>query len=677
MAIVKCKMCGGDITIQADTASATCEYCGSLSTLPHASSEQTLNLHNRANHLRMLKDFDKAQNIYESIITQNPCDAEAYWGIVLCRYGIEYVEDEATHHRIPTLNRMQYRSVLEDEGYLNALENADVVAKSLYEKQAQEINRIQAGFLSISSKEPPFDVFICYKESDGSSQRTPDSVYAQEIYQALIDEGYKVFFSKITLEKRLGEAYEPYIFAALNSAKVMLVVGTRAEYMQAKWVRNEWSRFLYLMNTDRSKRLIPVYRDMDAYELPEEFAYLQAQDYSKVGAMQDLLRGIKKIMTGTEDSVPKQNSRAQDDQALALLRRGHIYLEDGEFGDAIKYFDRALDFQPDNAQAYMYKLCAEMGCRTEEELCYIDERFDTDKDYARALRFASSEEKIRFEYLLEEWERWHVYWEAIRRCTFRAIQTPEAGLDYLKQAIETQTTAPYLPGIYLRTAEDFQMLGNYKDAPNCYALCMKLAKIAKEEAIFAKANSLFSSATNLDNLLQAQQLYKSIPNYAKASVSLAECEKAYEERLNQLFESAATQLDSAKSAYQFQHALNAFEKIRHYKAVEDYISLCQRRLKECEAEEEAKETAAALARIRLAKRQKRSERLVWGFIVLILIATGCIAYYQLVVIPANHYKSGEALAADYYRLAGTYFPQSENMDRNQANCPFKLLSYRC
>ena len=50
--------------------------------------------------------------------------------------------------------------------------------------------------------------------------------------------GYKVFFSRITLEDKLGMQYEPYIFAALNSAKVMLAFGTKYEYFHAVWVKN-------------------------------------------------------------------------------------------------------------------------------------------------------------------------------------------------------------------------------------------------------------------------------------------------------------------------------------------------------------------------------------------------------------------------------------------------------
>ena len=123
-----------------------------------------------------------------------------------------------------------------------------------------------------------------------------DSTLAQEIYYQLTNEGYKVFFSRITLEDKLGQQYEPYIFAALNSAKVMLVVGTKPEHFAAVWVKNEWSRYLNLMKQDRNRLLIPCYRDMDPYDLPEELSALQSQDMSKIGFMQDLIRGVKKVL---------------------------------------------------------------------------------------------------------------------------------------------------------------------------------------------------------------------------------------------------------------------------------------------------------------------------------------------------------------------------------------------
>ena len=85
-------------------------------------------------------------------------DAEAYWSLVLCRYGIEYVEDPASHKRIPTVNRAQFVSVFDDDNYKSALQYADSYQRSIYEEEAKTINEIQKGILAISQKEEPFDV---------------------------------------------------------------------------------------------------------------------------------------------------------------------------------------------------------------------------------------------------------------------------------------------------------------------------------------------------------------------------------------------------------------------------------------------------------------------------------------------------------------------------------------
>ena len=68
MAIIKCKMCGGDIEISADKTFGTCEYCGSTMTLPKTDDDQRLSLFNRGTHLRRNGEFDKAAAIYERLI---------------------------------------------------------------------------------------------------------------------------------------------------------------------------------------------------------------------------------------------------------------------------------------------------------------------------------------------------------------------------------------------------------------------------------------------------------------------------------------------------------------------------------------------------------------------------------------------------------------------------------
>jgi hypothetical protein len=269
-------------------------------TLPKLSGEKRANLYNRANACRRANDYDRAMGIYESILSEDLTDAEAYWSIVLCKYGIEYVEDPKTRKRIPTCNRTRTVSVFADEDYRQAIVYASGEAKAFYEEEATAIDAIQKSILDISSREEPFDVFICYKETDDRGRRTPDSVIAQELYDELTDKGYKVFFARITLEDKLGEAYEPYIFAALNSARVMVVVGTRVEYFDSVWVKNEWSRYISLVRGGAKKTLIPAYKDMDTKDLPDEFVRLQAQNMDNLGFMQDLLRGIEKIIPKKE-----------------------------------------------------------------------------------------------------------------------------------------------------------------------------------------------------------------------------------------------------------------------------------------------------------------------------------------------------------------------------------------
>ena len=393
MSIFKCKICGGSLEIDSAQSVATCEYCGTRQTLPKLDDERRANLYDRANHFRRNNDFDKAMGIYENILNEDNTDAEAYWSIVLCRYGIEYVEDPATHKRVPTVNRAQFTSIFDDEDYKSAIVNADGYQREIYEAEATAINEIQKGILAISQKEEPFDVFVCYKETDTSGRRTQDSVLATELYHELTREGFKVFFSRITLEDKLGVAYEPYIFAALHSAKVMVVIGTRPEHFNAVWVKNEWSRFLALIKNGAKKTLIPAYRDMDPYDLPEEFSHLQAQDMSKLGFMQDLTRGIKKIV---EAEAPKASVKetivatATTLNVAPLLKRAFMFLEDGDFDRADEFCEQVLNQDPENAQAYLGKLMAELRVKRQADLANCAESFDNNKNYEKAVRFADT-----------------------------------------------------------------------------------------------------------------------------------------------------------------------------------------------------------------------------------------------------------------------------------------------
>lgn len=392
MAVYKCKVCAGALNIREDQTIAVCEYCGIQQALPKSNSDLILNLYDRANHFRRNNEYNKAENIYNQILTEDPTDAEAYWSLVLCKYGIEYVEDPKTFKRVPTVNKAQYTSIYDDENYKNAINYADGYQKNIFESEAKVINEIQKGIISISQKEEPYDIFISYKETDEQGRRTRDSVFANDLYNQLTKEGLKVFFSRITLESKLGIEYEPYIFAALNSAKVMVVIGTKPEYLNAVWVKNEWSRFLSIIKgSGGEKILIPAYKDMDPYDLPEEFSHLQAQDMNKLGFMQDLVRGINKILdNGKLESAKETTISSSPNNIAPLLKRGYIYLEEKNWQEADEYFERVLDLDPENTDAYLGKLLIDIGITNKDDLLELDEPFDDKQNYARIIRFDSN-----------------------------------------------------------------------------------------------------------------------------------------------------------------------------------------------------------------------------------------------------------------------------------------------
>lgn len=513
MSIFKCKMCGGELQINPGESVAVCEYCGTTQTLPKLDDDRRANLYDRANHFRRNNDFDKAAGIYEQILNEDKTDAEAYWSLVLCRYGIEYVEDPATHKRVPTVNRAQYTSIFDDEDYKAAIQYADAAQRVVYEAEAKVINEIQKGILEISQKEELFDVFICYKETDANGRRTPDSVLATDLYHQLTQEGFKVFFSRITLEDKLGTAYEPYIFAALNSAKVMVVLGTKPEYFNAVWVKNEWSRYLALIRGGAKKVLIPAYRDMDPYDLPEEFSHLQAQDMSKLGFMQDLIRGIKKL-TEVDKSAAKETVVVQETAAntAPLLKRAFIFLEDGDWSSADEYCEKVLDLDPECAQAYLGKLMAELRVRKVDELANCEQSFDDKDNYRKVMRFGG-------ETLRDTLEGY------ITKINDRNENARLAGI--YNDAANAMSRADS-EDAYRSAADRFKSIPGFKDANALAESCLDKAEICRKDGIYSSAKSKITEDSTA-SCEEAIQMFQSISGWKDADEQICACQKRIEE----------------------------------------------------------------------------------------------------------------------------------------------------
>ena len=522
MAVFKCKMCGGTIEFEQGATVGICDSCGTKQTLPTNNDEIIANLHNRANALRLKCEFDKSEEIYNKILEKDPDDAEAHWGIILCKYGIEYVEDPKTGKLVPTCHRTSFEAILADEDYKAAIKNSSGEQQALYQTEAKEIDRIQKDILAIVKNEKPFDVFICYKETDENGSRTPDSVIANDIYYQLTNVGFKVFYAAITLEDKIGQEYEPYIFAALKSAKVMLALGTKPEYFSAVWVKNEWTRFLKLMKTDKNKMLIPCYKGMDAYELPEEFAHLQAQDMGKIGFINDLIRGIKKVASNA-DSKPaaKESVAAPVSSTEPLLKRAFLFLEDGEFDSADGYAEKVLDIDPECGEAYLVKLLVNLRLTTKEKLGEYDKDFSENKNYKNACRFGD--------------EKLNGFLDSSLRSALEIQENARLESIY-NDAMQKKKTLS--EESQREAAKLFNSIVDYKDSKTHVAECFDRAKeIRQNNIIYNRATELVSkyqeglvwNKNNIELLKQAVAEYEKIPTWKNAGIIVTDFKKMIEE----------------------------------------------------------------------------------------------------------------------------------------------------
>lgn len=324
--LYKCKICGGQLNINKEDKLTTCPYCGSIQTIPNLEDEKINRLFDRGNELIRNCQFDDAINKFEEILSLRNDDSEVYWSLLMAKFGVIYEKDPYTGNMIPTIHRNQETSIYLDEDYKLTLKYADFNQKEYCEKTAKIIDNIQNKYNTISKKEKPFDIFICYKQTDDNTkQDTEDYKIAYDLYNSLNKEGYKVFFSHVTLEDKIGEEYEPYIYAALKSSKVLLAIGTKQEYYNAVWVKNEWSRFMHMMANDYSKRIIPICTNTSV--LPNEFNKYQAiQISNNIIWKEDLIRYINKSLSEDKINVSSKDRINNNDNEIKHKNSGRTFI---------------------------------------------------------------------------------------------------------------------------------------------------------------------------------------------------------------------------------------------------------------------------------------------------------------------------------------------------------------
>ena len=185
---LNCRCCGGVLNVKSSLC--VCKYCGTTNFISDVASKYVNQL-NRANKLRQEREFDNAARIYDTILLENEPTSDILWFRTLCEYGIEYVPDPVTDKYFPTLHRIKDESILDCDSFKQAIELCDGKQKETLLEEAKYINDVQTKYLNIAANEDPYDVFICYKETDlDTGEETEDVHLCEELYKKLKMMGY-------------------------------------------------------------------------------------------------------------------------------------------------------------------------------------------------------------------------------------------------------------------------------------------------------------------------------------------------------------------------------------------------------------------------------------------------------------------------------------------------------
>lgn len=439
MAVLICKICGGHLEVTGQST-ALCDSCGTEVTIPKVDSDNKAEFYNRANYFRTNKDFDRAYSEFEHIVAENGDDAEAYWSLSLCRYGITYEQNPANGEYELVVNNMRREPIMEDMDYIKALEKSDAYTGEIYRAEAEKIKRIQAMYFDISSKNEPYDVYLC--EGDGGSSAS----IARLLKEKLEEKKLRVFSLQ---NKRFYSAAEreANIFYGLNSARIMLVISTAENDLTPLFVKNQWSRFLHLAANDKSKHIVPIYSGIDVYGMPEQIPTHEAVCADNDGYWQDVTRGILQMLGRLNTQAPAVQQQNVPN-AQAFLEEAKKALATKNYTATELMAQQAQTYEPENGMVHYYLLMGKNKASSFDELIDRPVDWSADTTLKRVITFGEGSIKQEAERFLTAY---------INRTNYKKAKK-------LMENEEYDAALPLLKG-----------LGNLWDAPTVYEQCKKLA----------------------------------------------------------------------------------------------------------------------------------------------------------------------------------------------------------
>lgn len=707
MAVFKCKMCGNGLDIAPGMTVCECEYCGTKQTVPDVAGKDIRSSFNRAGMLRLRGEFSKAEVLYRKLVKSCPEESEARWGLLLCTYGVEYVQDKDTLEYSPLCRIPSPETATESAIFKELMGSAAPAQREIYRHEAGRIEKSRKEIIEKAANEKPVDVYICCLNEDRKA-----SDVAEKLLERLTDKKLRVFYGERSLGGKTGTDREAAIYAALNSAGTMLVLGSEPESFYNAGVTNEWLRFMKLTQSDGSKVLVPCYGDMDVYDMPQELTRLNFMSMNRSGfvssVVEDIVNGSlknKKTESGqaftdeayTVDEEPepekpeissvKEDSDAVSEReeekpaAAALLKRAFLFIEDKNWQSAEEYCNKVLDLEPENAQAYLCRLMAEKRVSDRSKLKFGSEPLEENTNFKRIMRFG--DEALRAE--MQE------YADAIRKNSGPVNPAYAEAINLInKHNTENEDMVVEREDV-VRARDLLSAIPDYRDSAEYIKACEeRIKEIDYQRAVagFGMGNATEAWMESNRDAFLALGDYREAAEYAKMCderIKIARYDEAFKlydyaeknVRLNQhitvgILKQCIDDLETAK---------NLFTSVEDYKESKSYLKKLNVLL------EDARESYTTISRetvekkSRLMKKRKTVLTIAATAAAVVLVTAGTLATV-LYFIPEGKYndavskyeKGNYKQAADIFDELGDYKDASSLRANALSSLAFSDLS---
>ncbi len=381
MEYMKCPTCGGRCKFEYGKG-YVCGSCGNIYDSA-GTSESAADKLNIANQKRIEDyDFEGALALCRDVLAEDANSQEANWCAMLAEYKIIYLKNDENKY-VPSFLDPDVKTPLYECGYYAKLNTA-------YRDMADKIEKMRRIVVDEARDIPDYDVFISYRQHKGrnSKEETEESQWAEELYRLLSKQSgadkLRVFYDKESLDGS-NAGWEPHIYAALRSAKFLVLMGSSLENINSTWVKNEWKRFIAYRNMGKEKTLAVLGKNIDPMKLPDVAL--------RAGQM------IKADEKGWQEKLVKRANDAckENKDVDYLLNEADTFICKNKFGKAKQNYLKVCSLAPRDSRGYWGLVRCKYKAFDDYDIVKGKKKLVKINEFNEAMRYATGTEKAHYE----------------------------------------------------------------------------------------------------------------------------------------------------------------------------------------------------------------------------------------------------------------------------------------